>query len=214
MTEKSDTGEFYLDDLSDCPDSYSESDSGDDSDSSDVIIRRRRCVLPLTYTDSEEDEINIIENDVNNNENDDEVWSTNDEAVILEPFEGSPGIKIMPSSPENIMDSVNLFIGNDFFEHLVIESNRYHYQVMERYKTSSKTKKLTDITVPELKKFLGLIVLMGQIKKDVVYDYWSTDRTIETPFFSQTMSRNRFVQIMQSWHFSDNNNIPHNSHTL
>lgn len=38
----------------------------------------------------------------------------------------------MPSSPESLMDMVNLFIGNDFFEHLVRKSNRY--QVMERYR--------------------------------------------------------------------------------
>lgn len=65
-----------------------------------------------------------------------------------------------------------------------------------------------------MKKFLGLIVLMGQIKKDVLYDYWSTDRTIETPFFAQVMNRNRFVQIMQSWHFANNDNIPRNAHRL
>ncbi|KAI4483932.1 hypothetical protein M0802_013192 [Mischocyttarus mexicanus] len=55
---------------------------------------------------------------------------------------------------------------------------------------------------------------MGQVKKYVFYDYWSTDRSIETPFFSQVMSRNRFMQIMQSWHFCNNDNIPHNAHKL
>lgn len=38
---------------------------------------------------------------------------------------------------------------------------------MEKYKIPSKAKKWTDTMVPEMKKFLGLIVLMGQIKKDV-----------------------------------------------
>ncbi|KAI4485480.1 hypothetical protein M0804_006985 [Polistes exclamans] len=46
------------------------------------------------------------------------------------------------------------------------------------------------------------------------YDYWSPDRSIETPFFSEVMSRNRFVQIMQSWHYYKNDNVPHNSHKL
>ncbi|XP_017762744.1 PREDICTED: piggyBac transposable element-derived protein 4-like [Eufriesea mexicana] len=213
MKEKNGLGEFYLDDLSDCPDTYPGSDSGDESDVSEIIIQKQDSALPLIYSDSEDDEISNIEDDANNVE-DDDIWSTNDEAVILEPFEGSPGIKIMPSSQENVMDSVNLFLGIDFFEHLVRESNRYHYQVMEKYKTPSRTKKWTDITVPEMKKFLGLIVLMSQVKKDALYDYWSTDRSIETPFFSQVMSRNRFVQIMQSWHFCNNDNIPHNAHRL
>ncbi|XP_014472553.1 PREDICTED: piggyBac transposable element-derived protein 4-like [Dinoponera quadriceps] len=205
MNEKKIIGEFYLDDLSDCPDSYSGSDSGDESDGSDIIIGKRG---------SEDYEISNVEGDANNVRDNDGIWSTNDETIILEPFEGSPGIKIMPSSPESMMDSVNLFIGNDFFEYLVRESNRYHYQAMEKYKIPSRVKKWTDITVPEMKKFLGLIVLMGQIKKDVLYNYWSTDRSIETPFFSQVMSRNRFVQIMQSWHFCNNENISHNSHRL
>lgn len=132
----------------------------------------------------------------------------------MEPFEGSPGVKIIPSSRESVKDIVNLFIGDDLIEHLVRESNRYHYQVIEKYRIISKTKKWTDITVSEMKKFFGQIVLMGQVKKDVLYDYRSTDPTIETPFFSKVMGRNRFLQIMQSWHFCNNDNISPNSHRL
>lgn len=123
-----------LDNLSDYPDSYSTSDSDEESDGSDIMIRKRRSVLPLRYSNSEDDDINTIEDN-------DGTWSINDKTIMLEPFEGSPDVKIMPSSPESLMDMVNLFIGNDFFEHLVRESNRYHYQIMERYRIISKTKK-------------------------------------------------------------------------
>ena len=51
---------------------------------------------------------------------------------------------------------------------------------------------------------MGLIVLMGQVRKESVRDYWSTDPTISTPIFPQTVSRNRFESIWQAWHVSDN----------
>ncbi|KAK2578823.1 hypothetical protein KPH14_002441 [Odynerus spinipes] len=71
-----------------------------------------------------------------------------------------------------------------------------------------------DITLPEMKKFLGLIVLMGQVGKGRLHDYWSTEPSIETPFFSKVMSRSRFMQILQSWHFGNNEDIPTNSNRL
>ena len=51
---------------------------------------------------------------------------------------------------------------------------------------------------------MGLIVLMGQVRKESVRDYWSIDPTIFMPIFPQTMSRNCFEYIWQAWHFSDN----------
>ncbi|KAI4476083.1 hypothetical protein M0804_013879 [Polistes exclamans] len=59
-------------------------------------------------------------------------WSTNDKNIILEPFEGSSGVKIMPSSSKSVIDIANLFIGSDLIEHFVRESNRYHYQIVEK----------------------------------------------------------------------------------
>jgi hypothetical protein len=46
-----------------------------------------------------------------------------------------------------------------------------------------------------MRKFMGLIVLMGQVRKDP---------TISTPILPQTISRNRFESIWQAFHFSDN----------
>jgi hypothetical protein len=45
---------------------------------------------------------------------------------------------------------------------------------------SPKSLKWTDITNTEMKKILGLTLLMGQVRKDNVKHYWSTDPTIVT----------------------------------
>jgi hypothetical protein len=67
-----------------------------------------------------------------------------------------------------------------------------------------KTLKWSNITPEEMRKFMGIIVLIGQVRKQSVRDYWSTDPTISTHIFSQTMSRNRLESIWQAWNFSDN----------
>lgn len=149
--------EFCLDTLSG-HNSYSESDSDGDSSDSSINIRKPRKLLPLQSIDSKSDNDDTAEVNI-------DTWSTNDKSIILEPFEGSPGIKILPKSEESVMDIVNLFIGDDFLEYLVKESTRYHYRVIDKHKNISRTKKWTDITLPEMTTFLGLIVLMGQVKK-------------------------------------------------
>ena len=55
-----------------------------------------------------------------------------------------------------------------------------------------------------MRKFLGLIILMGQVRKENIRDYWFTDPTVFTPIFPCIMSRNRFESVWEVWHFSDN----------
>ena len=86
----------------------------------------------------------------------------------------------------------------------LLKSNLYHGQNAKKCEVSPKTLKRSNITPEEMRKFLGLIILMGQVRKESVRDYWSTDPTISTPIFSRTMSRNSFESIWQAWHFSDN----------
>jgi hypothetical protein len=61
----------------------------------------------------------------------------------------------------------------------------------------------SSITPEEMRMFLGLIILMGQLRKENMGDYWSIDPTISTLIFTRAMSRNSFESIWQSWHFSD-----------
>lgn len=74
----------------------------------------------------------------------------------------------------------------------------------ELYKKSARTLSWAEVTTSDMKKFLGLVVLMGQIKKSHWRDYWSTDPLVEAPIFSKTMSRIRFEQVLTFFHLSDN----------
>ena len=55
-----------------------------------------------------------------------------------------------------------------------------------------------------MKKFIGLLLAMGIVKKPHIEDYWSTDPILSTPVFNDTMSRDRFELLLKLWHFSNN----------
>jgi hypothetical protein len=121
-------------------------------------------------------------------------WSKCDNTPNVEGFLGNPGVSVNIENTTNIAQVVSTVIGDDL-KLLAEQSNLYHRQNVDKWKMSPKSLKWTDITKTEMKKFLGLILLVGQVRKDNLKDYWSTDPTIATPVFSQTMSRNRFDAI-------------------
>jgi hypothetical protein len=49
---------------------------------------------------------------------------------------------------------------------------------------------------------------MGHTLQDILHDYWSTLRQLSTLFFSETMTRDRFLHILRFLHFADNSERP------
>lgn len=136
-----------------------------------------------------------------------EVWSDVDEIPNIPDFTGEPGPKILPTNKKSIKEVVELFIGNDLFQLMINEFNIYYQQNKDKMSERKKMSKWRDITLAEMKKFLGIIIMMGQVKKDVKDDYWCSDFYTRTPSFSTIMPRNRFRQIWRTWHFSNNQTI-------
>lgn len=172
---------------------------------SDIItgVRRKRRVLPLPSSSDESDEEMHL------------YWTELDKTTNNnETFRGTPGPTVFPTNTSMVDEFVDMFIGNDLFEFIATETNRYHAQNCGKYKEQKKSAKWFDVTVAELKKWFGLIIIMGLVKKPRMEDYWSTNPLIETPIFSKTMSRNKFRQILTYIHFANNTNTPTNGNRL
>jgi len=185
--------EVYADNLSQIS-----SDSGinelesDCESDEDFFHPKRRRVLPIQYSDSERSDDEVLE------------WSEQDNSPMIEQFLGQTGVVEMPNNSESVDEVVQLFIENDLFDYMAEETNRYHSQNVDKFKDSAKSVKWKDVSAVEIKQMLGLLLLMGKVRKETRDEYWSTDRTIETPIFAQVMSRDRIHQIWYSWHFSNN----------
>ena len=181
--------EMYADNLSDVSGDEHFSNSGD----SDIFVGRRNRALPLPSSS---------DNDSDNKPD----WSENDNAPVIEDFRGESGITVNLDNLSSTIDFLKLFVNDDLFEYMAKETNRYHAQNIHRFKDSHSLK-WKDVSVREQKKMVGLLLLMGQVRKDARGEYWSTDETIETLIFTKVLSRDRFRQVWNSWHFSNNDEV-------
>jgi len=198
--------EVYADNLSNCSWNDDIEEVSDNEPSDDEEIPRPRTFHRRTIESDSDTETS----------SDEEVdeWSSFDNPPVLESFLGRRGLNSNVHCPQTVSDAIELFIGDDLFEYFVNESNRYYHQNSHNYKLYKKSGKWKNITLKEMKKFLGLIMLMGQVRKDIRDEYWSTEPTTETPYFAKTMSRDRFRQIWKAWHFSNNEDIIDSSDRL
>ena len=65
----------------------------------------------------------------------------------------------------------------------------------------------TDTTVPELKAFIGVLIIMGIVRLPRLELYWSQKYPeINTPGISKVMTQKRFEQLFRFFHLADNSN--------
>ena len=113
---------------------------------------------------------------------------------------GHPRNCIPPDSrPE---EYVCMFLGV-LLEEIVVDTNVYG-----RRKFSLKSacpdnnhRAWVDITLEEMKAFLGLAVNMSLTRKGDVKEYWSLNPSQAFPFFRQVFTRDRFLDILYSLHY-------------
>jgi hypothetical protein len=69
-------------------------------------------------------------------------------------------------------------------------------------------------TEDEMKGYFSLVILMSQVQKSRVQLYWSKNKSIETPIYHETMSRDRFMLISRFLHFANDKAIGDDSDKL
>lgn len=99
----------------------------------------------------------------------------------------------------------------EYFEHffddtlisaMVSFTNSYsNYVVMNSSKRTKHERKLLNVTVPEMRQFLGIWIYMGVMSASSLRDYWAADTYVSQ--VAEIMTRDRFQSIRSSLHFYD-----------
>ncbi|XP_052745804.1 piggyBac transposable element-derived protein 4-like [Bicyclus anynana] len=184
-----------------------------DTDDEDVLQpTKRRCrrIVLSESEDSDSEIIRIIADNIGNTSPSD-IWSKpkgNQRKVI--PFTEHPGLSTnlcLSMRNKSPADFFILMVPDSIFQEIVELTNQFATHKITSFKESSRFARLrkwvpTDLA--EIKKFFGLILIMGITKLPRLAEYWSTNVIVGHPFPRTIMSRNRFELILQMLHFSQN----------
>lgn len=97
---------------------------------------------------------------------------------------------------------IDYFLGlfpESLLEQIVFQTNLYAVQ---------KGKETLRLTVPELKVFLGICLVMTYIKYPRIRHYWSKETDLRMGVVADAMSVNRFEKLRRYLHFKANNESP------
>ncbi|KAL8567072.1 hypothetical protein ACOMHN_027499 [Nucella lapillus] len=125
-------------------------------------------------------------------------------------FTGNPGLKKNTDSFKPV-DYLELFFDDDLMNSIIINTNLYAQQFLEanpNLPPHARAKDWTPVDAGEMKRFLGLVLLMGIVKLPTIALYWSRRVLYRFGVFSSVMTKNRFQLILQFLHFHDNATMP------
>jgi hypothetical protein len=97
----------------------------------------------------------------------------------------------------------------------VIKTDRYARDKILEFELSPTSiwSSWSDVSVPEMKALLGLIINMSLMPLPDIKDYWSSEWITQIKFFGDVMSRVRFLQIFWIMHV-DNDTTNKNNWAL
>ena len=111
------------------------------------------------------------------------------------------------SLPDNRteMDILDLYLTDEFYDLIVLETNRYAKQYFKENTGLPKySRARQDLDKAELQVFFALTLLSGIIQKPHMRMYWSTNPLLQGSMFAFSMSRDRYLNILKFMHFANN----------
>ena len=128
-------------------------------------------------------------------------------------FEFTETEKLHVEVPDNAdpMFFFYLLCPQQFFTDMVFYTNQYAETVINSSHPLRRRSRLNDwnpVDVPEMKKFVGVLLMMGVVRLPSYQKYWSTDPFYNNKFASSAMTRDRFLSILRFWHFGNQDDFP------
>ena len=128
-------------------------------------------------------------------------WSSVLSSVSINNFTSPVGPTVaVPESPSEVFE---LMFTPSLTDTIVEQTNLYAKQVMGDEKYAD----WDEVSVDELKAYLGFCILMGINWLPALDDCWSSDRTLRYSPIADKISRDRFREISRYLHFTDNSTL-------
>ncbi|XP_021374992.1 piggyBac transposable element-derived protein 2-like [Mizuhopecten yessoensis] len=141
-------------------------------------------------------------------------WTHKLQKVTKKTFTGpKPGVAIPLSSNAKELDYFYEIFPEQIFETMVKSTNAYVpiYAAAKRKQIQSQTWRDTfykDVSIEDMKAFIGIRMIMALDPKPCLDDYWSTHPAFNNQLVSKSMSRKRFKSIQRYFHVNDPNKDP------
>ncbi|XP_053375038.1 piggyBac transposable element-derived protein 4-like [Mercenaria mercenaria] len=168
---------------------------------------------------SENEENNYSDSDISvpsDDDSDDEIpliqlaehqkneWSENLHGIRTQQFEGNPGPTSFLSEDKYEIDFFEQIFKPEIYEDLARETNMYAVRKM-REKPDEKWR---EVTVADIKAYIGFQIVMGVIIAPRLDDYFSTDEMFGICGIKHRINRDRFDKINQYFHAADTSMNP------
>lgn len=98
------------------------------------------------------------------------------------------------------IDCFGTIFDRQILSHLIAETNRYAKQ--------NNSKNWNDVTLDEMKAFIGCLIVMGIHQLPALKHYWSSDPFLRVESIASVMTANRFKKIIENLHCNDNDTQP------